>query len=88
MRSESVHIRLDPDVKQSAEGILSNLGLTTTDAINMFLRQIIYCGGIPFDVKMPNAVTRAAMREGDEICKSGEGFDDIEDMFKELDGNA
>ena len=90
MSNTSVHVRVDSSIKESAENVLANLGLSTTDAINMFLRQIIYNGGIPFDVKVPkyNAVTLAAMKEADKICESGKGYDNIDDMFKELDADV
>lgn len=90
MKSESVHVRVDSSVKASAESVLANLGLSTTDAINMFLRQVVYNGGIPFDVKMPkaNALTLAAMKEADKICANGKGYDNIDDMFKDLDADV
>lgn len=85
-KTSNLNIRIDPDIKEQAEQLFSQFGITITDAINIFLHQSLNFGGIPFELKTdkPNAVTLAAMKEADEIAKSGQGFDDVEDMLKEL----
>lgn len=85
-KSSNLNIRIDPDIKEQAEHLFSQFGITITDAINMFIHQSLNYGGIPFELKIdrPNAVTLAAMKEADELAKSGEGFDDVEDMLREL----
>ena len=47
--------RIEPDVKEQAEGILAALGIPASNAINMFYKQIILQRGLPFEVKMPSA---------------------------------
>ncbi len=47
-KTSSMHIRVDPKVKKDVEKILSTLGLTTTEAINIYLKQIILTSVIPF----------------------------------------
>ena len=51
----AINIRVDDDVKQQAEFIFGELGLSTSSAITMFLKQVIRCNGIPFDLKISHA---------------------------------
>lgn len=51
----NLYVRIEPEVKEQAEGILSALGIPASNAINMFYKQIILQRGLPFDVKMPSA---------------------------------
>jgi DNA-damage-inducible protein J len=85
-RTETLHVRIEPDLKLSAEQTLKQLGLSTTDAINIFLRQVILTGGLPFAIKLPkpNAETIAAMEEARKISKTGKGFSNVEDLIKDL----
>ena len=53
--------RVEPTLKASAVGVLQEIGVSTTDAITIFLRQVVLRGGLPFDVRIPNAVTRKAI---------------------------
>ena len=62
-KTATIHMRVEPELKQDVENILRELGLTTSEAINMFLRQVSARRGIPFDVRIPNAETREAMEE-------------------------
>lgn len=52
-KSANLYARIEPDVKEQAENILSALGVPASNAINMFYKQIILHKGIPFDVKLP-----------------------------------
>lgn len=54
-KSANLYARIEPEVKEQAEGILSALGIPTSNAINMFYKQIILQRGIPFDVKIPSS---------------------------------
>ena len=60
-----VKSRIDLDLKNEAERVLSALGLTASDAIRMMFKQIAARQGLPFDVKIPNAQTQSAMRDAD-----------------------
>lgn len=53
VKSANVYVRIEPDVKEQAENILALLGISASNAINMFYKQIILKRGIPFDVKIP-----------------------------------
>ena len=52
-KSANLYARIEPDVKEQAENILSALGVNASNAINMFYKQIILHRGIPFDVTLP-----------------------------------
>lgn len=52
-KSANLYARIEPDVKEQAETILSTLGIPTSNAINMFYKQIILQRGLPFEVKIP-----------------------------------
>ncbi|MGV8949422.1 MAG: type II toxin-antitoxin system RelB/DinJ family antitoxin [Candidatus Paracaedibacter sp.] len=60
-KSEVVRARIEPEVKHNAEEILKELGLSSSQAIGMFYKQIIFSHGLPFDVKIPNEETQEAM---------------------------
>lgn len=52
-KTDTLHIRVEPSVKQRAERTLNELGLSITDAINVFLNQVILNDGIPFEIRKP-----------------------------------
>jgi len=70
-KTSTIHLRVEPSIKADVEKLLDRLGLSTTDAINIFLNQIVLTGGLPFPVKVsqPNRTTLAAIEEAEEIKK-------------------
>ena len=54
-KSANLYARIEPEVKEQAEGILATLGIPASNAINMFYKQIILNRGLPFEVKIPTA---------------------------------
>ena len=68
-KTANLHIRLDPETKTNAENLFAVFGITITDAVNMFLRQAVLEGGLPFELKQPryNAETEAAIQEARDI---------------------
>lgn len=65
MASTNINIRIDADLKKSAEELFNDLGLTMSSAITMFLKCAVNNDGIPFAVRrsIPNPVTQAALSE-------------------------
>ena len=53
-KSTNLYVRVEPDVKENAETILSQLGIPMSNAVSMFLKQVILHRGIPFDVTLPS----------------------------------
>ena len=64
----TVQSRIPPELKTQAETVFSNMGMSTADAIRIFLQQTVNEGGMPFQprAKIPNAETILAMQEADE----------------------
>ena len=62
-KTETVRARVEPGLKHEAETVLRRLGLTATEAITLFYRQLALRQGLPFDVKIPNAGTIEAMQQ-------------------------
>lgn len=52
-KTANLYARIEPEIKEQAESILATLGIPTSNAINMFYKQIILNNGIPFEVKIP-----------------------------------
>jgi len=67
--------RVEPKLKARAGRVLAKVGVSTTDAITMFLTQVVLTDGLPFEVRTPNAQTRKAIAEleagGGEAFRSG-----------------
>ena len=82
-------IRIDKNVKEQATALFANLGLDMSSAVNMFLRQCILRGGLPFAVEMPqyNQETLNAMTEARKISRdsSVHGYNDMTDLIKALE---
>ncbi len=60
-KSAMIRARITPDLKDRAEALLEQLGLTATTAITLFYQQIVQQRGLPFDLRVPNATTVRAM---------------------------
>jgi len=84
-KTDTIHMRVNPDIKKGADRILNRLGISTTDAITIFLNQVILSGGLPFEVRLPvpNEITLQAMRDAENDVNLHK-FDNADDMFKEL----
>lgn len=81
-------VRMDSEVKQQCEELFNDLGMTLTTAINIFLRQAIRVGGLPFEVRQerPNRETIAAMLEAERIAHDPTvpHYSDVEEALREL----
>lgn len=83
-KTSVISARIDPELKNSAEIIFRELGLTATQAITMFYKQVELQQGLPFLVKIPNDITLGALREArsrydlEELNTVDDLFDDLE----------
>ena len=81
-------VRIDSEIKQECEELFGQLGMTLTTAINVFLRQSVHTGDLPFEVKMPrpNKETIAAMLEAERIATdpSVKRYTDLDELFADL----
>ena len=62
-KSGFINARIEPKLKKSAEAVLDKIGLSTTDALTIFFKQVVAHKGMPFEVKIPNRETIKAMRD-------------------------
>jgi DNA-damage-inducible protein J len=62
-KSDTIRARVEPDLKREAEAVLKALGLNASEAITLFYRQVALRRGLPFEIKLPNETTRAAIRD-------------------------
>lgn len=88
MATTNLNIRTDKVVKEEAEEIFNELGLSMTTAVNIFLRQTIRENGIPFALKLkPNAETMAAINEGRKLAEDPAvaSYDNMNDLIKALE---
>ena len=79
VKTQMIHARIDPKLKKSTEAIFSKIGLTTTEAIRLFLTQVELHRGLPFPVSTPNQEAIDAMRAANE----GKGLKEYR-SFREL----
>lgn len=88
MATTPTQIRIDETTKKQAVELLDGLGLNLSDAVNMFLKQVILHNGIPFEVKYPEFKPEVieAMEEAKRISRDPniKGYTDIDELFEDL----
>ncbi len=84
----NISIRMDSDLKAQADALFGELGMNLSTAFNIFVRQSLREGGIPFEIKLekPNKETAAAMLEAERIAKdpSVKHYTDLDELFADL----
>ncbi|MCL1875276.1 MAG: type II toxin-antitoxin system RelB/DinJ family antitoxin [Synergistaceae bacterium] len=90
-KTASLNVRLDPDVKKTAEIVYSRYGLSLAEAVTLFIHQSCNVYGLPFDLRpdCPNAETLAAMAEAERISRdpSVKGYRNMNALFEDLDAD-
>ena len=78
-KSANLYARIEPEVKEQAESILSALGIPASNAINMFYKQIILQRGLPFEVKILSArpIDMSALSEEQMNAELEKGYEDM-----------
>jgi len=82
-KTATVRARIEPDLKEEVEKLFHELGISTTDAINIFFKQVKLRHGLPFEVAIPNELTQKVLKETDDGINIVR-HENIEDMFKNL----
>lgn len=84
-----VHVRVNEQIKAQATETLAAMGLTVSDAVRVFLMRVVADKQMPFAIKAPNAETRAAMAEADEISRTRRArFSTAAELFDDLEKNS
>jgi DNA-damage-inducible protein J len=79
------HIRLNEQVKEKASAALAAMGLSVSDAVRALLVRVAAEKALPFALRVPNATTRAAMAEADEMARAGQArFATAADLIESL----
>lgn len=78
-KTEMIRARVEPGLKHDAEEVFSTLGLSPTEAITLFYKQVTLHHGLPFPVRIPNAATREAIRQAqaEDGLERHDGVDDL-----------
>lgn len=85
-KTAEVRSRIEPSLKDQSAEVLASLGLDMSDAIRLFLRQVVEVNGLPFEVRRPNRTTVAAMEEARSIEKASRSrFGSANELFDDLD---
>ena len=84
----NISIRMDADLKKQADVLFSELGMNLSTAFNIFVRQSLREGGIPFDITLgqPNKETAAALMDAERIARDPnvKGYTDLDELFADL----
>lgn len=89
-KTANINLRIEPEVKAKADEVFSSLGLSVTDAINVFLHASIMEGGFPFQPKQPqyNRETRMAIEEARDIMAGkvdAKRYGSLTDLLADMD---
>jgi len=82
-KTAMIRARTDLQLKEKVEQIFDELGINATSAINIFYRQVLLNHGLPFEVKVPNATTKLAMKDA-KAGRTIKGFKSVDAIFKSL----
>ena len=84
-----VHVRVGEQIKAQATETLAAMGLSVSDAVRVFLMRVVAEQQMPFALKVPNAETRAAMTEANEIARARRArFATATELFDDLEKNS
>lgn len=80
--ADVVRARIDSDLKKEASAVLAGMGLSVSDAIRLMLVRVASDKNLPFDIRVPNEVTQAALRDASE--GRVERFSSVSDLLDAL----
>ena len=82
-KTATIRARIDPELKAEVEKLFNKLGLSTTEAINLFYRQVKMRNGLPFSVVIANKTTERVFKDTD-AKRNLIRCEDADDMFQKL----
>lgn len=86
IHTSMLHIRVDDETKAQATQTLATMGLSVSDAVRLFLHRVVVDQAFPLELKVPNAETRKAMAEADEIVSTSHArFSTAAELFDDLE---
>ncbi|MDZ7289023.1 MAG: type II toxin-antitoxin system RelB/DinJ family antitoxin [candidate division KSB1 bacterium] len=84
-KETQINIQMESQLRDEAEKIFKRLGFSFSEAVNIFLRQVVRQKGFPFDVKIPNEETIRAFGETERNKDGLPTYDSPEKLFAEMD---
>lgn len=87
-KSARIEARIDETLKQAAEAIFAQLGLSPSEAIRIFYHQVELHQGLPFDVRVPNADTIEALKEAEEYPERLIRHRSVDEMFRSWEADT
>lgn len=86
-KTDTLNIRIEPELKKEVETILNDLGMNIADAVTIFLKQVVMTDSIPFIIKKPkfNKETLEAVKEANKIMKHPENYKSYSNVYEMID---
>lgn len=90
VKTENFNMRMEKQEKSDLENLYGSLGMSISEAVNIFFSQSLLVGGLPFEVRLPryNSETLAAMQEAKDIASgkiSAKTYSSADELFSDLD---
>ncbi len=85
-KTSVINIRTEPETKKQIENLFSKFGISISDAVNIFFRQSLMQGGLPFKMQLPkpNLETIAAIEDVNNNRNMSRTFDSVDELMKDL----
>jgi len=89
-KTGSINIRIEPALRADAESVLDDIGMTISEAVTVFLKQVVHVGGLPFTPRRPRyrPETIAACMEAPDIAARGQGEKNLDVFLEGLKSDA
>lgn len=86
-KTDTLNIRIEPELKKEVETTLNDLGMNIADAVTIFLKQVVMTDSIPFIIRKPklNAETRKAIEEAEKGINLSKGYTNLNEMWEDLE---
>lgn len=86
-KTDTLNIRIEPELKKEVEATLNDLGMNIADAVTIFLKQVVLNDGIPFEIKKPklNKETIQAIEEAIKGINVSKGYTNLDLMWEDLE---
>lgn len=86
-KTDTLNIRIEPELKKEVEITLNDLGMNIADAVTIFFKQIVMTESIPFIIKKPklNKETIQAIEDAEKGINLSKGYTDLDEMWKDLE---
>ena len=82
-KTATLSVRIEPALKRDAEEILRNLNLPASQAVTLFYKQLVLQKGLPFEVKLPNELTRQALEDAVNGLDL-KSYSSVDELFEDL----